>query len=220
MSQADFYKSWYCPFAQRSWLGVLYRDVGINIKEQDPRAKTPEWLAISPRGLVPALVHNGKSIFESSLILEYLDDAWPAKEGGPRIHSENPYIRFQARLQQEYIDNKLVKPMYQILKTKEGDEEYKKLTTQLLADLKQFFDDQKPGLKFYLGNEPGFVDFMLLPFAAKYKSVLKRLRNFQIPKAGFERFEEWYDNMLQLDCVKQTMPDDAKVAEAYKSIFG
>ena len=219
MSQADFYKAWYCPFAQRSWLGVLYRGLDIDIKEVNPKEKTPEWLAISPRGTVPAMVHNGKSIYESALLLEYLDDTWPAKEGETRIFPADPYQKFQARLWGQYIDNKLVKPMYQILRTTEGDEEYNKLTTQLRDDLKHMFDELSPGEAFLLGSEPTYVDFMFFPFAAKYKSVLKELKNFNIPEAGFEKYEEWYERMMQLECVKQTMPDQSKVVEVYRSVF-
>lgn len=37
----------------------------------------PEYLAINPNGLVPALVHDGAVIVDSSVILEYLDDVFP-----------------------------------------------------------------------------------------------------------------------------------------------
>ncbi|MES2509267.1 MAG: glutathione S-transferase family protein [Pseudomonadota bacterium] len=37
----------------------------------------PEYLAINPAGMVPTLVHNGDAICESSVINEYIDDAFP-----------------------------------------------------------------------------------------------------------------------------------------------
>ena len=37
----------------------------------------PGYLAINPQGLVPALVHQGHTVVESSVINEYLDDAHP-----------------------------------------------------------------------------------------------------------------------------------------------
>jgi len=33
----------------------------------------PEYLALNPNGVVPTLVHNGRPIIESSIIIEYLD---------------------------------------------------------------------------------------------------------------------------------------------------
>ena len=37
----------------------------------------PEYLKLNPRGLVPTLVHDGRPICESQIILEYLEDAFP-----------------------------------------------------------------------------------------------------------------------------------------------
>lgn len=38
---------------------------------------TPEYLALNPNGVVPTLVVDGRPIIESTLICEYLDDAFP-----------------------------------------------------------------------------------------------------------------------------------------------
>lgn len=37
----------------------------------------PEYLAVNPKGVVPALLHDGHIITESSLICEYLEDCFP-----------------------------------------------------------------------------------------------------------------------------------------------
>ena len=34
----------------------------------------PEYLELNPNGVVPTLVHDGKVIIDSSVILEYLDE--------------------------------------------------------------------------------------------------------------------------------------------------
>lgn len=38
----------------------------------------PDYLAVNPKGVVPALKHKGHIIVESTLICEYLDDCFPA----------------------------------------------------------------------------------------------------------------------------------------------
>lgn len=38
----------------------------------------PEYLAINPNGVVPALVHDGVPVIDSAVILEYLEDIHPA----------------------------------------------------------------------------------------------------------------------------------------------
>lgn len=45
----------------------------------------PEYLAINPKGVVPTLIHDGKTIFESSVICLYTDDAF----AGPPLKPES-----------------------------------------------------------------------------------------------------------------------------------
>jgi glutathione S-transferase/GST-like protein len=46
----------------------------------------PEYLALNPRGLVPTLVHDGYPIRESSVINEYIDEAFD----GPSLRPSSP----------------------------------------------------------------------------------------------------------------------------------
>lgn len=39
---------------------------------------SPEYLKLNPNGVVPTLVHDGEAIIDSSCIMEYLDEAFPA----------------------------------------------------------------------------------------------------------------------------------------------
>jgi ganglioside-induced differentiation-associated protein 1 len=42
----------------------------------------PEYLKLNPRGLVPTLVHEGRVVRESQVILEYLEDVFPPRRCG------------------------------------------------------------------------------------------------------------------------------------------
>ncbi len=55
---------------------------------------TPEYLKINPNGIVPTLVHDGKSIIESCIINEYADEVFD----GPRLQPEDPYLRARMRV--------------------------------------------------------------------------------------------------------------------------
>ena len=60
----------------------------------------PAYLALNPNGVVPTLVHDGKPIIESSLILYYLDDSFPE----PPLMPKHPYQRHRVRLYNKLID--------------------------------------------------------------------------------------------------------------------
>lgn len=63
----------------------------------------PEYRKLNPNDVVPTLVHDGKVVIESTLIIEYLDEAFPA----PALMPADPYRRAQARLWMKKIDDYL-----------------------------------------------------------------------------------------------------------------
>lgn len=57
--------------------GIDYESVPIDMGRQEHHS--PEYLALNPDGVVPALLlETGRSLYESSTICEYLDDRFPA----------------------------------------------------------------------------------------------------------------------------------------------
>ena len=62
-----------------------------------------EYLRLNPNGVVPTLVHDGRVIIESTLIIEYLDEVFP----DPPLMPSDPYFRAQARLWMKKIDDYL-----------------------------------------------------------------------------------------------------------------
>lgn len=63
----------------------------------------PEYLKLNPNGVVPTLVHDGKVIIESTVINEYLDDAFPEIP----LRPADPFGRAQIRLWTKRLDEGL-----------------------------------------------------------------------------------------------------------------
>ena len=63
----------------------------------------PEYAKLNPNRVVPTLVHDGKVLIESTLIIEYLDEAFPL----PPLMPSDPYRRALARLWMRKIDDYL-----------------------------------------------------------------------------------------------------------------
>jgi glutathione S-transferase len=63
----------------------------------------PDYVKLNPNAVVPTLIHDGKVVTESTVILEYLNDAFPATDLLPR----DPFRRAQARLWMKKIDDYL-----------------------------------------------------------------------------------------------------------------
>lgn len=76
------------------------------VKLEAGEAKTPEFLKINPRGVVPVVVHDSNTITESSIIGEYLDDAFP----DPPLMPTDPYLRTRRRYWAHRIDDEMHVP--------------------------------------------------------------------------------------------------------------
>jgi glutathione S-transferase len=66
-----------CPYVQRAVIALTEKGVGFERIDID-LANKPDWfLAISPLGKTPVLQVGHKTIFESAVILEYLEETEP-----------------------------------------------------------------------------------------------------------------------------------------------
>ena len=68
----------------------------------------PDYLKLNPNGVVPTLVHDGRPVIESSIIVEYLDDEFPEVPLKPK----DSYGRAAMRLWTKYSDEVAYKAVY------------------------------------------------------------------------------------------------------------
>jgi glutathione S-transferase len=96
MSEIVLYDGAGTPSPRRVKLCLLEKRLPFKIKWLNlglMDQKSPEYLKISPTGLVPALVHDGKAIYESNVINEYLDAVYP----NPPLVPKDPWGQAQMR---------------------------------------------------------------------------------------------------------------------------
>lgn len=85
-----FYAGSGSPYAWRVWLALEHKQLPYELKMlsfSNREHRAPEYLAINPRGKVPALVDGDLSLYESAAIVRYLEEAYPERTlfpGTPR----------------------------------------------------------------------------------------------------------------------------------------
>src|ERR1700693_2176709 len=81
-----------CPYVQRAVIALTEKGVGFERIDID-LAHKPDWfLAISPLGKTPVLLVGEVPIFESAVILEYLEETPPKP-----LHPADPLVRAEHR---------------------------------------------------------------------------------------------------------------------------
>ena len=81
-----------CPYVQRAVIALTEKGVAFERIDID-LANKPDWfVAISPLGKTPVLQVDGKAIFESAVIVEYLEETQPKP-----LHPADPLTRAEHR---------------------------------------------------------------------------------------------------------------------------
>jgi glutathione S-transferase len=65
----------------------------------------PEYMKLNPNGVVPTLVHDGRVVIESSVILYYLDEVFPSPPLMPRDPLQRAKVRIVNKIVDEYVHN-------------------------------------------------------------------------------------------------------------------
>jgi glutathione S-transferase len=99
------YSGWFCPFVQRVWAVLEEKQIPYQYVEVNPYNKPDSLMRINPRGLVPTLEFEGKPLYESSVVLEFLEDVWP--ESGNKLRSEDHYLRAKGRIWADFVSSAL-----------------------------------------------------------------------------------------------------------------
>src|SRR5690606_5866217 len=63
----------------------------------------PEYLKLNPNGVVPTIVHDGRVVYESAVIDEYLDDVFP----DPPLRPSDAWERARMRIWVKQLDEGL-----------------------------------------------------------------------------------------------------------------
>lgn len=194
-----------CPFVQRSVIVLLEKGVPfdityINLKEP------PEWFqAISPLGKVPLLKVGDTVLFESAVIMEYLDEVNP-----PALHPADPLRKAHNRAWIEFASG-LLGGQYTLAMVAKDAAAFTAQRDELRTRLTQL-EQQISGPLF---NGAGFalVDAAFAPFFMRLQ-LLEQWHPLGLLE-GLPKAREWSQQLLRRPAVRDSVV--AEFAELYRN---
>lgn len=191
-----------CPFVQRAAIALTEKEVAFQRIDIDLAAKPNWFLRISPLGKVPVLrvyaAGQETTIFESSVILEYLEETQPNP-----LHPRDPLSRARHRSWIEY-SSAILNAIARFYSAKSQDEF--DTAAQKLRDLFAHLEEELSCSPWFAGKRFSLVD-------AAFAPVFRYFDTFEDIGAkglldGFPRIASWREALASRPSVSDAVPPD------------
>ncbi|KAK7343975.1 hypothetical protein VNO77_13139 [Canavalia gladiata] len=212
MADLKIHGFWYSPFTLRVVWILKLKSIPYENIEEDRFNKSPQLLQYNPiHKKTPVLVHDGKPICESMLIVEYIDELWPQNPVLPA----DPYERAQARFWVKYSDDLMtaVGTLFLSSKVEEREKGIEKIWEHLKVIEDQCLGNQK---KFFGGETLNIVDFAFGSIA-KFLLVVEDIFEVKVLKAEkFPHLYSWFNTFKNVPVIAENLPDQEKMVAFLK----
>ncbi|MDH3355601.1 MAG: glutathione S-transferase family protein, partial [Chromatiales bacterium] len=161
--------------------------------------ETPDWFkAISPLGKVPLLKSGDAVLFESAVIMEYLDEITP-----PSLHPVDPLQKAQNRAWNEFASTLLEGQFKMVIAAQ--DEEGCDAAEKDLQDKLALLEPMVQG-SFFNGETFALTDAAYAPFFMRL-NLLEQWHPMGLLD-GLPKLKAWSDNLLQRASVKDSVVEE------------
>jgi len=205
----------FSPFVLRARIALAVKGINYEFMEENQQNKSQLLLQSNPvHRKIPVLIHNGKPVCESMIIVQYIEETWDTKSSN--LMPKDPYDRAIARFWATFVDDKLVPSVWGIFTTQ--GEEQRKAVEESVANFLLLEEalrtsscfSEKP---YFGGDEIGFVDIALGGMSGHLKALQKVTYIVLIDPEKMPLLSAWLDRFLEANVVKEVMPDPAKLLE-------
>ncbi|HJQ85369.1 MAG TPA: glutathione S-transferase family protein [Candidatus Binatia bacterium] len=157
------YDDAFSPYARKVRIALYEKDIPFErVRALHGDCNRTDFVHVNPRAEVPALVDGDFSLFDSTVICEYLEDRWPE----PPLYPRDPRARAASRLVEDLADTQLDAALYAVAIVEMGRREsHPALHAVAARDLERLYDRLESTLagKDYLVGDYSIADIAVLP---------------------------------------------------------
>jgi glutathione S-transferase len=203
-----------CPYAHRTRLVLAEKGLDFELTEIDFKAKPRRFLEISRYGKVPALVHAGNEIYESAIINEYLEEAFPE----PALMPTDPGLRARVRIWIDFCDDHFLDDLYGAIRNQDAGK-HRELKDKVEGHFRALEDavTRLGGTvgPYWLGERVSLLDFAFHPFFERLPAWA-HYRGLAIPE-DCPRLSQWAAAMAERPSVRAIANPPEYYVERYQS---
>ena len=206
------------PLVQRVWTILEEKSIPYQYIEVNPYHKPASLLKLNPRGLVPTLEFEGKPLYESTVIGEFLEEQYPDHDS--KLLPPDAFERARMRIWIDFVTTRIIASFHRYLQFQPGQSSgtLEDVRNEYLDNLKQFAAEMDKDGPYFSGREPMLVDFILAPFAIRNWVFDEFKGGLDIPAGGrgWVRWQKWVDAIEQRDSLRQTTSQKEKYLPIYE----
>ncbi|CAH8355814.1 unnamed protein product [Eruca vesicaria subsp. sativa] len=210
-SKVILHGMWASTYSKRVEIALKLKGISYEYVEEDLKNKTETLIQLNPvHKKIPLLVHDGKPLAESQVILDYIDETW---KNSPRFYPEDPYERTQVRFWVSYINQQVFDIMARVLYQK-GE-----AATRSVEEARERFNVLEEGLKKHFPNkiikgndDVGLLDIIIIACFGVHKVFNEAIGVEIIGPASTPTLYNWIERLQQLPMIKEVeVPHDRLV---------
>nr|BAJ97278.1 predicted protein [Hordeum vulgare subsp. vulgare]BAK02791.1 predicted protein [Hordeum vulgare subsp. vulgare] len=183
--------------------------------EDLPNNKSELLLTHNPvHKLVPVLLHGDRSICESLIIVEYIDEAF----GGPPLLPADPCERATARFWAQFIDQKFARPFWISICMADGDKEEEEDFLKEAKENLLLLERQLKGKKFFGGDSIGLVDIAASGLA-RWLETFEEISGVNLlTDEGFPALCRWAKEYADEERAKECLPSKDELVAKFTAV--
>ena len=206
----------HCPFCLRCLLVLEAKSIKCDVVSVDLTKKKDFVQTLSPYQRVPVLNHDEASIYESSIIMEYLEEVFPE----PALLPAAPALRAEARFWIDFCNNRFMPAYFNLLKSSRGKER-DRLREQLVAHLVRIdqvaLRELSAERRYWMGEHVSLVDFAFYPFFERFADV-EEYRGVEMPRTLI-RLQSWLATLRANPAVKAFARPRSHYVEYFREFY-
>ncbi|GAB4833885.1 hypothetical protein Ancab_032133 [Ancistrocladus abbreviatus] len=209
--ETKLYGSLGSPYSLRVEIALQIKGVKYEHIEQDLKNKSPDLLKYNPiHKKIPVFVHNGKSIMESLIILEYIDENWRHN----RILPVDPYERSIVRFWTKFIDDKVLSSVHKYYFI--GEESEREKAKEEASEGLQILESELKGKKFFGGETYGMLDIAAIGVAWTTPALQEAAGKYLLSRESFPLISKWSEELTSCKVFQENLPSKDTLISHYR----